>query len=86
MRRQRRGRTKWDESDFEFQTEDWSAPKVKEYASFKGRVVTVPPRRKRFGKERMPIEVCLHDRPFHVACPTCEYEAPRLAPLQMEGA
>lgn len=75
---------KWDESDFEFQTEEMSEDSAKDFKVDRGRVFDVPTRHRQIktGITSKSIAVCIHGRLITHACPTCEYEADRL----LEGA
>lgn len=71
---------KWKEDDFTLQVEDMSVDAARGHRVAAGRVLAVPPRTKtiQVGVTTTSIELCLHGKPLKVACPTCEFEAPRL--------
>lgn len=74
-------RVKRNESDFQFQIEDRTAlDRGRPFNVIAGRVVDVPIRSKKVkvGVTNTTVELCYHSKPLKYACPTCEWEAPRI--------
>lgn len=72
---------KWDESDFEFEMQDFKAKRRPRFQTDGNRVLDVPkPRTKdvESGYGTMKMEICYHGKLVKYRCSLCEFEVPRL--------